>query len=589
MDLSTLDGSNGFRIDGEDESGRSGFSVSDAGDINGDGYDDLIIGAPIAAPNGLFRAGSTDVVFGKASGFAATMDLSTLDGSNGFQIDGLAERDFTGRSVSSAGDINGDGYDDLIIGATGADPNSNSAAGSSYVVFGKASGFAATVDLSTLDGSNGFRLDGEAEGDGAGRSVSSAGDINGDGYDDLIIGAPIAAPNGLNRAGSTYIVFGKASGFAATMDLSTLDGSNGFQIDGLAEWDHTGRSVSSAGDINGDGYDDLIIGAPNAEPNGLYRAGSTYVVFGKASGFAATMNLSTLDGSNGFQIDGLAERDFTGGSVSSAGDINGDGYDDLIIGAPEASPNDLNRAGSTYVVFGFKTDLSIEGEVSIGQTLTTDFNDDLDALITWKRVNADNTFDLIATGDSYTLTEDDLGYEIFATATYINLNGDVVTARSENTGLIHNYHLTGGDDDDILTGGDGDDMLTGGNGNDTLTGGDGNDTLTGGDGDDIFVLYLDVHDGAENSFDIITDFSGTDKIQVGTVGGHETTLDDLFDAAEIRWEISHIDTDRDDNSADEMDTVIYDTQGTATFDDDIMLMVLEDYNTQLTMDQFEIV
>ena len=281
INLSSLDGNNGFRLDGEAAGDQLGGSVSNAGDINGDGFNDVIIGAS-----------SSYVVFGKASGFSAALDLSNLDGINGFRLDGAS-------GVSSAGDVNGDGLDDVIIGDSGADPNGAYNAGSSYVVFGKASGFAATLDLSNLDGNNGFRMDGVAANDATGK-VSNAGDINGDGFDDLIIGAPSTGVNG-HYTGSSYVVFGKASNFVATLDLSILDGSNGFRMDGVAAGDQLGGSVSNAGDVNGDGFNDLIVGALSADPNGTY-SGSSYVVFGKASGFGATLDLSNLDGSNGFRL-----------------------------------------------------------------------------------------------------------------------------------------------------------------------------------------------------------------------------------------------------------------------------------------------
>ncbi|MEH1864570.1 MAG: tandem-95 repeat protein, partial [Nostoc sp.] len=355
LNLSTLNGSNGFVINGIDQYDLSGGSVSSAGDINGDGFDDLIIGASSLSPNGQWNAGSSYVVFGSNSGFDAQLNLSTLNGSNGFVINGIDQYDFSGGSVSSAGDINGDGFDDLIIGATGADPNGQWNAGSSYVVFGSNSGFDAQFNLSSLNGSNGFVINGIAAYDLSGGSVSSAGDINGDGFDDLIIGARYADPNGQAYAGSSYVVFGSNSGFDAQLNLSTLNGSNGFVINGIDQNDRSGGSVSSAGDVNGDGFDDLIIGANSADPNGQAYAGSSYVVFGSNSGFDAQFNLSTLNGSNGFVINGIAEGDNSGFSVSSAGDINGDGFDDLIIGATGASPNGQAYAGSSYVVFGFQT------------------------------------------------------------------------------------------------------------------------------------------------------------------------------------------------------------------------------------------
>ena len=348
INLSTLDGSTGFRLDGVADGDLSGYSVSGAGDINGDGIDDLIVGA-WRANTSMPDSGSSYVVFGRSSGgFAATINLSTLDGSTGFRLDGVAPFDYSGAAVSAAGDINGDGIDDLIIGAWGADPN-GTWSGSSYVVFGRSSGgFAPSINLSTLDGSTGFRLDG-LNYSGSGISVSAAGDINGDGIDDLIIGAPRANTNGIDSGGS-YVVFGRSTtGFAPVMNLSGLDGSTGFRLDGADAGDLSGRAVSAAGDINGDGIGDLLVGAYHADGS----RGSSYVVFGRSSGgFASTINLSTLDTSTGFRLDGIAAYDYSGRAVSAAGDVNGDGLDDLIIGADRANQIGITRAGSSYVVFG---------------------------------------------------------------------------------------------------------------------------------------------------------------------------------------------------------------------------------------------
>ncbi len=352
LQLSSLDGSNGFVINGFDETGYSGNSVGSAGDFNSDGFDDLIIGVSGADPNGKLSAGESYVVFGSSSSFGARLNLPSLDGSNGFVINGINQADYSGDSVSSAGDFNGDGFDDLIIGAVNADPSGKLVAGESYVVFGSSSGFGASLNLSSLDGSNGFVLNGIDAYDFSGDSVSSAGDFNGDGFDDLIIGAKNADHNGKSDAGESYVVFGSSSGFGASLNLSSLDGSNGFVINGIDEGDNSGSSVSNAGDFNGDGFDDLIIGAYRASPNDKFRAGESYVVFGSSSGFGASLNLSSLDGSNGFVINGIDAQDTSGFSVSSAGDFNGDGFDDLIIGAYSAGQFPAFSAGESYLVFG---------------------------------------------------------------------------------------------------------------------------------------------------------------------------------------------------------------------------------------------
>ena len=386
LELASLDGTNGFVLNGSAAGDLSGTSVSSAGDVNGDGIDDLIIGAYGADSNG-DNAGQSYVVFGRSNGFSASLELASLDGTNGFVLNGRANGDFSGWSVSSAGDVNGDDLDDLIIGARGADPNGRNS-GQSYVVFGRSNGFSASLELASLDGTNGFALNGSV-GDWSGWAVNSAGDINGDGLDDLIIGARGADPNGKN-SGQSYVVFGRSSGFSDSLELSDLDGTNGFALSGGAVGDFSGWSVSGAGDVNGDGLDDLIIGARGADPNGK-NSGQSYVVFGRHNGFSANLDLASLDGTNGFALNGRAVGDQSGVSVSSAGDVNGDGLDDLIIGADRADPNG-SASGQSYVVLS-----TTSATVAVPETTRTV------ATITASDVNDDSLSFAISGGDDGTL------------------------------------------------------------------------------------------------------------------------------------------------------------------------------------------
>jgi len=273
------------------------------------------------------------------------------------RVDGQAAGDNLGEmGIFGAGDVNGDGRADLVVGAPYADNNTRSNSGSVYVVFGQAT--ATTVDLAALGG-NGFRVDGPAAGAVAGYGAGPAGDVNGDGLMDILVGAHGATFNARSGSGAAYVVFGTAS--TATIDTAT-PGAWGYRIEGATASESAGVRVANGGDVNGDGRADALISARLADNNGRTDSGSVYVVFGKAS--TTTIDLAAL-GTGGYRMDGTGAGDWFGNWVANAGDVNGDGRTDSLIGSRLADgPNGVD-AGAAHVVFG-KTDATTVDTAALG-------------------------------------------------------------------------------------------------------------------------------------------------------------------------------------------------------------------------------
>jgi hypothetical protein len=276
-----------------------GTSVATAGDVNGDGYDDVIVGAP-GYDNGQYDEGRAYAYHGSAGGPNRTPDWT-------------AESDhlfgYFGTSVATAGDVNGDGYDDVIVGTP------------AFVYHGSPAGLSASPNWMA-----------QSHPDSAfGESVATAGDVNGDGYDDVIVGAFLFS-NGQSAEGRAFLFLGSAEGLSDAPDWTA-------ESDQANAW--FGTSVGTAGDVNGDGYADVIVGARGYD-NGQDLEGRAYLYLGSATGLGAT-------------ADWIAESDKAnasfGISVGTAGDVNGDGYSDVIVGA-FGYTNGQENEGRAFVYHG---------------------------------------------------------------------------------------------------------------------------------------------------------------------------------------------------------------------------------------------
>ncbi|MEM9784851.1 MAG: hypothetical protein AAF801_00005, partial [Pseudomonadota bacterium] len=589
IDLGNLTPDQGFAMTGENAFDNAGAGIVFAGDVNSDGITDILIGAPGYDVTGTLNDGAVYVVYGSDTGFPAEIDLGAMPNSQGLRIEGRDDGKFFGigfdGTFSGIGDFNGDGQidfstndsvlisgssQDLAFGNPFADALGRDGAGVVSVLFGNPFGdLPANTSLDTLDGTNGFTIVGAAADDQLGSRVSTTF-FNSDDLFDLVISAPGAGDNG-----GAYVIFGTEDPLPAVLDLATLtpdqgaflptvlegDAISGFEGDALSDFNgdgladpifaifdelrdendqflglnnsvalllstpagpppaldpatfdgtngvlfvnpskpllETGRQAESAGDVNGDGFSDILIGAASDDDLSS-DTGEVYLVFGRPDGgLGGVFDLAELDGSNGYTFVGATSaRNEFGLSVTGFGDIDGDGYDDIAIATrpvPEtfAQPGD-DTVGNVTIIFGNPTNLENldwldgvdDGRIDIRNVPDANFVE-YGRSMPGNGVFEGNFLNNAVGAGSVDVNGDEIG---FGDDIIMGMEGDDFLSGFDGNDSIEggtdNDTLLGQDGDDTLLGQEGDDRLIAGDGNDLLHGGSGTNLLTGGDGID---------------------------------------------------------------------------------------------------------
>ena len=323
-----------WKVEGGAEGAWMGYSVSSAGDVNGDGYDDVIVGAPKYESHTGYD-GAALVYLGSPCGLSTAADWEAgAETWNPPHDPGFAE------TVGTAGDVNGDGYDDVLVGAPTYTEPGQGEEGKVYVWYGSATGLG---DLGTGDNAD-WTKEGEGLHARFGTSAGTAGDVNGDGYDEIIVGAPTNGDYYVNAM--VFVYRGTASGldWASYWFSEDADGNS-------STYGFLGNSASTAGDVNGDGYDDIVVGAVGHD----FNAGAAFVWYGSSGGLGDSGMPDNADWSS------TSEETYAywGQSVGTAGDVNGDGYDDVIVGATHIGSHP--EPGAAFIWYGSASGLGDDG------------------------------------------------------------------------------------------------------------------------------------------------------------------------------------------------------------------------------------
>ena len=380
---------------------RMGSAVAPAGDVDGDGYGDLLVGCP-DYDNGSTNEGIALLYRGSPSGLDLLGTRTSGTPSNAdWGYDPDQSYAYLGRSLASAGDVNNDGYADVVVGAYSYS-NGESDEGGVFVFHGSASGLSATPNfVAESDDPNAW----------FGDAVASAGDIDGDGYSDLVVGCPRCDGSGYQK-GVVFVYRGSFGGLTSPA-VRTYEGAK--------DSGDYGKSVATAGDVNGDGYADLLVGAPRADAP-LVESGLMHVFYGSASGLSATPDWIV----QGDQADGGLGR-----SVSTAGDVTGDGYADVIVGAYLQDEGQSDE-GAVFLYMGSPSGLDAEGTRPTGAPANADWSAEGDQIDAWfgksvaiaGDVNGDGYSDVVVGADGYDLVGTGGGRAVL----YLGTQGGVLTA-----------------------------------------------------------------------------------------------------------------------------------------------------------------
>ena len=569
----------GYVIEGGNISEFSLSAISGIGDFDGDGFDDIAFGNHRANANGT-RSGEVFLIYGTSELRSGPIDLENFGVDEGTRISGLAAEVQLGSNLDNLGDVNGDGLDDIGIFASEFDLNANSD-GAYYVLFGQQESQPATIDLSTLDGSNGFVF--RTGPDHRFEGGTGVGDVNGDGFDDVLVGLRDFSLDDL------YLIFGTDSGFPAEISRDALPDDVGLVLQGDNSFERFGMPVASPGDFNGDGIGDFAISSSSEDFMGFTANGAAGLFFGQSDIPHDFLSLEGLEGGRGTVFFLEDDFRFAPHQLSFVGDVNGDGFDDLLLSTFGV---DFDVPGTVYLVFG-RSDPGLGAAFNLetldgfsgyrfeGFTLTEDFalgagglgdvnNDGYDDLglgvmqrsggaptasslllvhggpsnlasldladgLRDGRIDIKQNYDIDFIGGPEALaglgngTFDGSIQDDVAGLGDLDVEGDPITDGADFLRLRagnDSVQAAGGDDtllgetgDDTLQGEAGADLVEGGEGADQLNGGAGDDTLTGGEGPDRFLVGL----GEDST--LISDFElGLDILDLTLMARGEATV-----------------------------------------------------------------